>query len=141
MIKIRKSDWHNKLIAYCNAKSSVKFKYGSHDCVKFSAGAIKAMTGKDVLIGVTKYKTIKQGLEIIKSYGTLFDAVDNCLTQFPIEEVPVGEAVTGDVVGFINDKDNQQIGIMYDLGSVVSVAKTGLIYKPAHGYIKRCWSI
>ena len=141
MIRIRHNDWQTKFYAYCNSKQSVKFKYGSHDCVKFSAGAVKAMTRLDVLAKIGSYKSLREGKALIDSYGGLFRATHYCVTEYPIAAVPVGEAVTGDVVGFLNDKGNEQIGIMYDLGSIISVAKTGVIYIPAHSRVKRCWSV
>ena len=141
MIRIRKADWETCLYSYCDKKRSAKFKYGSHDCVKFSAGAVKAMTGLNVLSGIVNYKSLKQGKAILDAAGGLFNATQACLKEYPIAEVKVGEAVTGDVIGFLNDNQEEQIGIMYDLGSIVSVGKSGVVWTTAHGVIKRCWSV
>lgn len=46
---MRLPDWENKLNDYITASRDRKFRYGRFDCVIFSMGAVKAVTGVDHL--------------------------------------------------------------------------------------------
>ena len=41
--------WESKLFNYIEECGSKKFRYGSHDCVKFSMKGVEAMTGRNLL--------------------------------------------------------------------------------------------
>lgn len=41
--------WESKLFDYIEECRSKKFRYGSHDCVKFSMKGVEAMTGRNLL--------------------------------------------------------------------------------------------
>jgi len=41
--------WESKLFDYVEECHSKKFRYGSHDCVKFSMKGVEAMTGRNLL--------------------------------------------------------------------------------------------
>lgn len=43
----RLHDWPQRLSAYLFARRETPFEWGRHDCCKFSAGAVEAMTGVD----------------------------------------------------------------------------------------------
>lgn len=44
---IRKSDWEDRLRTYLDRVNETPFKWGTHDCAMFAAGAVLAMTGVD----------------------------------------------------------------------------------------------
>lgn len=44
---MRHIDWENRLNDYINANRDRKFRYGRFDCVTFTMGAVKAITGVD----------------------------------------------------------------------------------------------
>lgn len=43
----RAPDWEERLSVYLDRVRDEPFKWGSHDCALFAAGAVKAMTGTD----------------------------------------------------------------------------------------------
>jgi hypothetical protein len=45
----RMPDWPERLAQYLAAHRSTVFAWGRHDCVKFAAGAVQAITGCDLL--------------------------------------------------------------------------------------------
>ena len=139
MIVIRKPNWEYNLWEYIEKCKTRRFRYGSHDCVRFSAGAVKVMTGINVLERAPEYNNRKTADGLLKSVG-LFDRTSDLLEQYPIQEKNVGHAITGDVVGFYNEKAEEQVGVMCDTGSFVSVSKDGTVFFPVDRVII-CWSI
>ena len=141
MITIRKQDWEEKLKAYIKDVGLRGFKYGHHDCVQFSAGAFKAMTGLDPLKGIAKYKTVREVSDLLEDMGGLFAATDTMLSQLPVESKPPTQAITGDIVGFYNQDDDETVGVVYDMGSIAVVGKKGLQFIALHPTAVRCWSV
>ena len=141
MITIRKHDWEEKLKAYVNDVGLRGFKYGHHDCVKFSAGAFKAMTGLDPLKGIAKYKTVREASDMLEDMGGLFSATDTMLTQLPVKRKSPKLAITGDIVGLYNQDDEETVGVVYDMGSIAVVGKNGLHFIALHPTAIRCWSV
>lgn len=44
---MRLPDWPQRLAQYIESRRAVPFEWGRHDCCKFSAGAVEAITGAD----------------------------------------------------------------------------------------------
>ena len=139
MIIIRRDDWEERLVKYVNTRLESRFVWGKFDCVKFAAGAVKAQTGLNVLKSIGTYNT-SAGKALLTKYNGLFNATTECLSKFPIQSVKPTRANRGDVVGFYNDDKEEQIGIVWDVGSIVTPAKIGLAYSPMSLAVK-CWSV
>lgn len=65
----RQPDWHKRLTDYVAVASSQPYSPGRMDCAIFSAGAIEAMTGVDVLRGLRGYRSIPEGLRKARAKG------------------------------------------------------------------------
>ena len=140
MIYIREDTWHDDLEKYIISKLLIPFEWGKHDCVQFTAGAVLAMTGIDALQGVSKYKTKIGALKAIKRAGGLYKAVNDTLTEYPIEERPVSGANRGDVILFEMEEETR-LGIAYDSASIITTAELGVAYVDLHQHGKNRWSI
>lgn len=91
----RKSNWEQELSDYLISKREEPFKYGSHDCAHFVAGAIEAMTGENPMSDITvNYKSQLGSLKLLKTLG--FDNVEQFMDS-KFTSVFVGFAQTGDV--------------------------------------------
>jgi len=60
---MRRNDWPQRLNEYLTACRDKKFQLGKFDCAKFAFGAIKAMTGQDLI--PAKYSTKKEALKLM----------------------------------------------------------------------------
>ena len=141
MITIRLPDWQERLEKYIERVGLTKFRYGSHDCIKFSAGAFKMITGLDAMKGVEDYSKAIQAKALLEKYGGVFEAVNTALLKHPVEEKNVTLAITGDIVGLYNQDNEETVGVVYDMGSIAVVGKKGLEFIPLHSNAVRCWSI
>jgi hypothetical protein len=92
----RRPDWEQRLTEYLAGLSARGHRYGRHDCMLLTAGAIKAQTGKDLARGHRgKYKTAKGAAKHLKSLG-FRDAAAMLDTLLPEREVAF--ARRGDIV-------------------------------------------
>ena len=62
-------DWEIEFDTLLNRKLKTPFAWGEWDCVMFTNGFIKAMTGKDLLPKQWKWKTEKEAMQSILKYG------------------------------------------------------------------------
>ena len=88
----RLNDWPERLHAYLRQHSATPFSWGSHDCARFTAGAVEAITGRDLLPCEWSDKT--QATAALRALGGLMSAMDSVLLRLE----RVGLAWRGDVV-------------------------------------------
>lgn len=89
-------DWEQRLAAYLEPLRDRRFRWGKHDCCTFAAGAVKAMTGEDVMPEFRgEYSDEASAEEALRAIGngTLIRTMN---AKF--ERVPVGHAHRGDIV-------------------------------------------
>lgn len=66
----RLPDWRQRLIAYLSGVVSQPFEPGRHDCALFTAGAVAAMTGRDVAAEWRgRYRTLRGGQRVLRRAG------------------------------------------------------------------------
>lgn len=93
---MRKPDWENELTEYLISVSEKPHVYGKHDCMIFTANAIRAQTGKDYARGHRgKYSTAKGAARYLKTLGLASPAE---MISSHLEEKPIGFAQRGDIV-------------------------------------------
>lgn len=108
---MKKIGWETKLITYLHKVTEKKFRPGELDCILFSAGAVKAITGTDYAKPFKgKYKTIDDGLALLKDLGfnSHVDYVASLLPELP----SVLHAQRGDVAIVKDMNGNDAIGIV-----------------------------
>ena len=67
----RLPDWRSRLGAYLAGKRTSPFVYGEHDCARFAAGAVEAVTGSDpsAALGI-RYTTLAGGRHALRARGS-----------------------------------------------------------------------
>jgi hypothetical protein len=66
----RLSDWRTRLAVYLAACREKPFAYGEHDCARFAAGAVEAVTGTDPSAGLgIRYTTLLGGRRALAARG------------------------------------------------------------------------
>lgn len=88
------------LVAFIDSRQLMPHKSGraGNDCVSYALAAAKAQTGIDVA-PEHDWSTARQGLAIIRRFGSLEAAFD---AHF--ERVPPAQAMRGDIAGVPDDK-------------------------------------
>lgn len=104
----RRDDWRSQLTAYIVAQMRAPFAYGRNDCALFAAGAVKAMTGKDLARGFRGYRSLKEGHQKLKDKG-FGDHI--ALVESLLPEVSVSFAQAGDIA-VVNDRDGPALGVV-----------------------------
>lgn len=95
----RRRDWERRLLDFVRVSAERPHRYGSHDCLLFPAGAVKAVTGKDFGRGHRrKYRSAATASRYLRSLG--FDSaealIDSLLLQKPVAKAQRGDIVLGD---------------------------------------------
>lgn len=92
----RRRDWEPRLVAYLAAARDKPHRYGRHDCMIFSAGVVKAVTGRDFARGHRgKYRSAASATRYLRGLG--FDSVEAMIDSV-LPEKPVLRAQRGDIV-------------------------------------------
>ena len=91
----RLPDWRTRLAVYLAAGRAKPFAYGEHDCARFAAGAVEAVTGADpsAALGI-RYTTLVGGRRALVARGYR-DPVAFVRESF--EEIPPALARIGDL--------------------------------------------
>lgn len=101
----RFEDWPERLAVYLDRLHEEPFAWGKHDCILFTAGAIKTQTGVDLAPDVAgTYSTKLEACKVLKERfsGTLARTVTDTLG----EPVHVAMAGSGDIV-----RRNKALGV------------------------------
>lgn len=92
----RQPDWRSKLGTYLNSVMEKPFNKTDHNCALFVADTTLAMTGIDLAEPYRgKFKTYKQGLEIMREngYDDPYDMIEKQFTKIPVDVAKVGDIV------------------------------------------------
>jgi len=133
-------DWPSKLNVFFEENRSRKFERGVFDCAVFAGLAIEATTGHNFIKNyVGKYKTKKQGFEMLKNEGlkTLIDLAEKCLGK----ALPsVKMATRGDIIAV--KYENELALAVVDLSGrrCVTTGKEGLIFFNPDKWLK-AWRV
>ena len=93
----RRRDWPSRLSAYLAAARGRPWRRGRFDCWLFMAGAVRAMTGRDLARGFRGYRSRAEGIRRLEARGYA-DPVEILLEHFA--EIPPDQAGPGDLVLF-----------------------------------------
>lgn len=92
---MRLPNWRSALRDYVEDVARKPFRYGTHDCALFVAGAVKAMTGVDHARGWrSQYRSLAKGRKLLAEQGHQ-DHVAMVASLFA--EIPVLRAQVGDI--------------------------------------------
>lgn len=93
---IRKPDWAARLNKYIAKVQNKKFRMGKWDCVHFGAGAVKAMTGVDLMKEFRgQYSSEETAKDALERLGrkTLYQTIRHKLGN----TIPASKAKRGDI--------------------------------------------
>lgn len=120
----RRHDWADRMFKYVDSRRETPFAWGTHDCCRFAAGAVLAMTDKDYMSSFD-YSTELGAAKLIRKAGSL-DALVNRALGEPLPAVAYAQR--GDVV--IADLDNgPTVGVVLGVLSAFA-APVGLLFVP-----------
>lgn len=88
----RLPDWPERLADYLAAMRPHRFAWGVHDCVRFAAGAVHAITGQQPT--ALQWQGPADAARLLRRLGTLADAVGQVLPELASPAL----AQRGDVV-------------------------------------------
>jgi hypothetical protein len=88
----RLPDWPERLAGYLSAMRPHRFAWGTHDCVRFAAGAVHAVTGQQPT--ALQWDSPAAAARLLRRVGTLAQAVGQVLPELPAPTL----AQRGDVV-------------------------------------------
>lgn len=108
---------YEALIGYLAERRTMAFAWGraANDCVSYSAGALLALTGRDVLDGLPHWSTELGAMRAVRRFGGLAAAVTGKLT-------PIAPALAhrGDVAGVPDEALPGGIRLMIVEGAILS---------------------
>ncbi|WP_157755053.1 DUF6950 family protein [Variovorax boronicumulans] len=96
---MRHADWQERFAAYVGDRMAMPFDWASNDCCTFAAGAVKAITGADLMADVPAYDSALAAGRLIEDGGGLQALVTSMLGQ-PMSPLM---AAVGDVVLLTNE--------------------------------------
>lgn len=116
--------WRVRLQAYLTDWQGAEFRYGKHDCALFAAGAVQAMTGRDLARGLRGYRTEAGGVRKVRKAGYR-DHVDVFGQNLPAaERLRVGD------VAVVESDGGLALGVVQGRGVFVMRPDQGLTMVP-----------
>ncbi len=122
--------WEKALAEYIDERRNVPFTWGTHDCISFSNGAMRRLTGTGYADEwVKRYKTALGAARYYKKqeargeFKTIIEAIDAKLNRvaFPLRGSIVAREMAGEFLGY-------RLGVC--IGTKVAfVAEHGLIFE------------
>lgn len=99
--------WEARLSAHIVAHLNAPFEWGKTDCVMFSAGAVRALSGVDLVRGMRGYRSLAEGLRFARAKG--FRAYEDIFAR-RLRVASVEMLAPGDVV-VVEQNDQDIMGI------------------------------
>lgn len=139
----RTTDWRLKLSNFIVSHRLLDFDRATHDCVRFSADAVMAMTGVDLAEGIRdKYHDDLSAAKYMKRSGGFLKIMEEQMARFGIEEIDVSRAKRGDLCYFhiLEDgKGHEALAVSNGLFSITP-GKHGLVQLTT-SKANKVWSI
>lgn len=127
----RPTDQRMRLTAYLAGCAKTPFAEGSHDCALFAAGAVEAMTGRNMAADWRgRYTTIRGGIRVLRRAGH-DDHIALAASLFPetstpqLGDIAVMPTERGPALGIVQGP-GQGVYLPGEFGLVVVPIKTAL---------------
>ena len=122
----RLHDWRPRLVAYLAGITAQPFAYGSHDCALFAAGAVEAITGRDLSAPYKgQYRSLEGGLKLLSASG-LGDHV--AVLRATFAEIAPAFAAVGDIA-VIGEVGTPALGV-FEGEHIVVLRPEGIGFMP-----------
>jgi hypothetical protein len=96
----RLPDWSKRFHDYIDEIKATPFNWETHNCAHICAGAVVAMTGKDLSVGYKRAKSTRHFIEAMKKHKF------NNLTELvasKLNKIHISKAKIGDIAAFKSD--------------------------------------
>lgn len=121
------SDWQIHFHKYLSENKKRDFQWGDWDCITFANGALKAISGVDVMPPELKWRNENEAMEAIQDYGRTFaNAVKKACRSAGLEPVDVKYITAGDICVYMND--NEELCGICDGFALISPSDTGYAF-------------
>lgn len=102
----RRHGWRRRLEAVTDEWRRAAFAWGTHDCARFAAACVAAVTGVDPLQALSNpdYATPEEGLKALRKAGARSLPE---LASLLFEPVPPAMAQTGDLAAIVPEGENR----------------------------------
>lgn len=120
-------DWPQRYHDYIDAVKRNQFDWVSFNCAHFCAGSIKAITGKDLLVGFKKAKSKAEFIKLIKAKG--FKDLEELVNK-KLPRKHKSKANVGDIAVFPSD---DIFGVAFGIVNgdhIIVVSETGMRFTP-----------
>lgn len=133
---MRYEDWTVRLQKYMDANTNIHFRYSEHDCCIFASGAVKAITGIDLLIDLD----YAQEIGSYRRCRNLNERVSKVLSESKFEGISPTQASRGDIVLCKYGKKQREIVGICIGARIILPGELGLISFPlSMGY--KAWKV
>lgn len=127
----RPNDWPERLAQYLAACERQPFRWGRHDCARFAAGAVKAVTGVDILgASGLRWRTRREAELLLAAGGGIAELAARALGE-PVRGPAVAALPRGSVVCVVQADGRQVLGVLAGNGCWASPGPTGLVWRAA----------
>lgn len=129
-------DWPERLAQYIERHRHAPFKWGSHDCATFAAGAVHSITGAQVLAHLPgRWRNPLQAERAAQRWGGMPAA----LTALFGPPVPALQALRGSIV-CVPIEGRPTLGVLAGNGHWCAPGATGLQFRP-QGEATHAWRV
>ena len=132
----RLPEWPSLLSDYISQHQKAPFAWGTNDCMAFSSGLVKALTGHDFFPEFSDYSDEESAKKMLSKNGGVIGIIRKCLGSGHknILAAKRGDIaavmVAGEIVGGVIDDSGQRIAV---------VTPNGLLRLPTNKAV-RIWS-
>lgn len=132
----RVENWQLYFSSYLEEKKHIVFEWGSHDCLRFVAGAVQSITNVNFFPPDIEYSNQEEANEILNSRGGIVNVISEALGT---PHSNYRKAGRGDVVIFKN-LNRLVTGVVDDGGKrIVTITSNGFGKFPLNN-IEYIWS-
>lgn len=91
----REPGWEARLTQHVIEFMDRRFRWSHADCLAWSCGAVEALTGVDLMVGLRGYRSEAEGIRFGRKLG--YDGLED-LFRKNLEPAPIAMLVDGDIV-------------------------------------------
>lgn len=139
---MRPDNWPTMLDAYIEHARGVAFEWGSHDCVTFTTGWHKAITGRDVFAPYRgRYHSSLQAMRLLTKHAAAsMDNAGRVLFGLAHEKL-TRHAQRGDIVLAADCMGNKALGICTgQAGAFIGPNDERVTFLPRVAFLN-CWTV
>jgi len=121
------ADWQIYLHRYLSENKNRDFEWGDWDCIIFANGALKAISGANVMPSELEWRNEQEAIEAIHAYGRTFaNSIKMACKNAGLERIDVQQITAGDLCIYMND--NEELCGICDGFALISPSDNGYAF-------------